>query len=71
MGADKEYAKIAQDVIKGLGGKENIISMACVLRRLPSFKSDLENTQSNTAIAISTGVVFMMIAVIAKLLPLV
>lgn len=42
-----------------------------VLKRLPGFKSDLENTQSNTAIAISTGVVFMMIGVIAKLLPFV
>lgn len=42
-----------------------------VLRRLPGFKSDLENTQSTTSIAISTGVVFMRIGVFAKLLPFV
>ncbi|MEK4439152.1 sucrose-specific PTS transporter subunit IIBC [Paenibacillus sp. FSL K6-2862] len=40
MGADKEYAKIAQDVIKGLGGKENIISMAHCATRLRLIVKD-------------------------------
>lgn len=40
MGLDKEYEKIAQDVIKGLGGKENIISMAHCATRLRLIVKD-------------------------------
>lgn len=40
MGPEKEYKKIAQDVIKGLGGKENIISMAHCATRLRLIVKD-------------------------------
>ncbi|MFP7333191.1 sucrose-specific PTS transporter subunit IIBC [Shouchella clausii] len=40
MGSEKEYKKIAQDVIKGLGGKENIISMAHCATRLRLIVKD-------------------------------
>jgi sucrose PTS system EIIBCA or EIIBC component len=40
MGPEKEYEKIAQDVIKGLGGKENIISMAHCATRLRLIVKD-------------------------------
>ncbi|GIN10349.1 hypothetical protein J26TS2_02160 [Shouchella clausii] len=40
MGPEKEYQKIAQDVIKGLGGKENIISMAHCATRLRLIVKD-------------------------------
>ena len=42
MGPEKEYKKIAQDVIKGLGGKENIISMAHCATRLRLIVKDRE-----------------------------
>lgn len=42
MGSEKEYKKIAQDVIKGLGGKENIISMAHCATRLRLIVKDRE-----------------------------
>ncbi|AWB45624.1 PTS sugar transporter subunit IIA [Paenibacillus sp. CAA11] len=40
MGPEKEYQKIAQDVIKGLGGKDNIISMAHCATRLRLIVKD-------------------------------
>lgn len=40
MSSDKEYVKIAQDVIKGLGGEDNIISMAHCATRLRLIVKD-------------------------------
>ncbi|PAD42864.1 sucrose-specific PTS transporter subunit IIBC [Shouchella clausii] len=47
MGPEKEYEKIAQDVIKGLGGKENIISMAHCATRLRLIVKDREIIDDN------------------------
>ena len=40
MSLEKEYVKIAQDVIKGLGGEDNIISMAHCATRLRLIVKD-------------------------------
>lgn len=40
MSPEKEYVKIAQDVIKGLGGEDNIISMAHCATRLRLIVKD-------------------------------
>ncbi|MGF9644580.1 sucrose-specific PTS transporter subunit IIBC [Paenibacillus sp. FSL L8-0502] len=42
MSLEKEYVKIAQDVIKGLGGEDNIISMAHCATRLRLIVKDRE-----------------------------
>lgn len=42
MSPEKEYTKIAQDVIKGLGGEDNIISMAHCATRLRLIVKDRE-----------------------------
>ncbi|KAF6633148.1 PTS transporter subunit EIIC [Paenibacillus sp. EKM208P] len=42
MSLEKEYVKIAQDVIKGLGGEDNIISMAHCATRLRMIVKDRE-----------------------------